>query len=81
MKTIVVKGSYSEFSDGYDGIYIDNKYIFSTSECNQCPEDAVYYRDIRDSFSVINLAKTLFKEAGLNFDDYFEVIDEVEREQ
>ena len=80
MKKIIVKGNYNYDGTSYDMISINDKMYLSTSECADCPEDAIYSRDIRNAFSILKFTEKLFKEVGLNFDDYFEVIDNVERE-
>ena len=80
MKTIIVRGNYYDLGCGHDYVSIDDQILFSTNECVDCAQDAYYTRDINNSLRVINFTKTLFKEAGLNFDDYFDVIDDVKRE-
>lgn len=80
MKKIIVTGHYNRYSDSYDMIKIDNKMYLSTGECVNCPEDATYNRDIHNSFSILRFTEKLFKEAGLNFSDYFEIVDDIDRE-
>ena len=80
MKKIIVTGHYNCYSDSYDMIKIDDKVYLSTSELVNCPEDATYNRDVHNAFSILRFTEKLFKEAGLNFNDYFEIVDDVDRE-
>ena len=79
MKTIRIRRDYYDLGRGHDYVSIDDMILFDTSECVDCPQDAYYTRDINNSLRVINFAKTLFEGAGLNFEDYYEVVDEVSR--
>ena len=81
MKKIIVTGNYNSIGTGYDMISINDKMYLSTSECIDCPEDAIYTRDIRDAFSILKFTEKIFKEAGLNFNDYFEIVDDVDGEK
>lgn len=80
MKKIIVTGHYNSYGNSYDMVKIDDKVYLVTSELVNYPEDATYNRDVYNAFSILRFTEKIFKEAGLNFNDYFEVIDEVERE-
>lgn len=60
--------------DSYDNLLLEDEYILSTSELTENHGDATYNREIHSSFDFVKFAKKLFNEAGLNFEEYFDVV-------
>lgn len=60
--------------DSYDNLLLEDEYILSTSEFTENPEDATYNRGVHSSFDFVKFAEKLFNEAGLNFEEYFDIV-------
>lgn len=60
--------------DSYDTLLLEDEYILGTSEFTENPEDATYDRGVHSSVDFVKFAKKLFNEAGLNFEEYFDVV-------